>query len=144
MAVIRTLAGRIKGFSAKGFLPTRESGVHALKLESGSEILIILWRQRAGEFQEPEAKDTLTVAYGARPKGAWDMFGKPMALPEETGGTTAFRAGLDPLYLVFPNPGSASNPVPPRKDLRRPASIRGWFFDRVGNLWSATGKLMAS
>jgi hypothetical protein len=142
MAAVRALAERTKGFAAKGFLPMRESGVHALKLESGAEILIVLWRQRAGELEEPDAKDSLMVAFGARPTGAWDMLGKPMPLPAEAGGKTAFRAGLDPIYVAFPKSGNRIQ-VRRRNSRLRLALGRAGIFPWDEAARSASGRAQA-
>jgi len=140
---VRALAERTQGFTAKGFLPARESGVHALKLESGSEILILLWQQGIGEYAAPEAKDSLTVAFGLRPTGAWDMLGEPLSLPAETGGKTLFQARPDPIYLVFPKTGSAIKTRSSRK-ARQPSSLsRSGIFDWGEAPWSAAGRILA-
>lgn len=131
MTAVRTLAARARGFAAKGFLPTRQSDVHAFKLENGDQALIILWRERAGEFGVAAERDTVPVSFGARPAAGWDHLGKPIAIPAATGGRTTLSAGYDPAYLVFAKGG-----LPIRGDVKGKA---GPHYGKRSGTWLVMG-----
>ncbi|MDB5104479.1 MAG: hypothetical protein JWP91_2168 [Fibrobacteres bacterium] len=108
MTAVRVLAARTRGFAAKGFLGTRQSRLHALKLESATGTEVILWMEKQEEWRAKAAVDSIPVLFARKPMQAWDHLGRPLALPPQASGSYAFKAAYEPVYITFPKPGLAA------------------------------------